>query len=276
MTMNKKKGIFSGTDEVIAKFFGVESRSFIDHKTISKGLSKNNYTATDYVELITSIYKCLERNWSGKCRSSQNWRITPVLNIGHNNTSPEVMLERAFAQLSANGHIDGWVNQVPVVSGLVENTEEGRRAIDLLYLEQGTAEFVELKWATNTPIYAAMEILEYGIAYLFSRQHQNELGYTGNRLMALNEVTLSVLAPLEYYSGYKLDWLTNNLEQGIKIFSENLTNSELSMRFEFQAFPSEFSLPFENGAQVNEQCNTREPNATTRYLVDMLSNRVLV
>ncbi len=112
------------------------------------------------------------------------------------------------------------------------------------------AAFVELKWASDTPVYAAFEILLYGLAFVFSFTHREKLGYQSCSLMVVNEVALEVLAPHDFYSGYKLGWLQRGLDQAVRTLSKEKLDGRFSMGFEFLTFPPNFELPFAKGSEV--------------------------
>jgi hypothetical protein len=87
-------------------------------------------------------------------------------------------------------------------------------------LAHGVWEFIELKVNSDTPLYAAMEILQYGLLFLFSRHHQQELQYdTSKELLQATQIHLKVLAPSRYYTSnragapYQLQWLEESLNE---------------------------------------------------------------
>ena len=201
------------------------------------GILKNVRIALDQEQPnIGRAIETIESNWSGKkSRSRQNWRSKVVLldeNSGYL-TNPnwkysEVGLERhivvACAEVCA-GRRDLW-NQMPVASGLLPLpskdpngkrpvSSEGRRAVDLIYRPEGAkgpVEFLELKvqrrsGSRDSLRDAALELLEYGVLYLFSRKHRKTLGYdkpiedNAYEVLDAPYVRLRVLAPPNYYEG---------------------------------------------------------------------------
>lgn len=92
---------------------------------------------------------------------------------------------------------------------------EGRRAIDLVYQQDGADdvyEFLELKirrqdGSADTLLHAASEVLEYGLLYLFSRKNQSVLKYQDTPdvgryiVLTAREIRLRVLADTSYYQG---------------------------------------------------------------------------
>jgi hypothetical protein len=91
-------------------------------------------------------------------RSHENWRWPRLQpQIAAHNTSPEVVLERAIAAACGRTGRTDWANQVPVASGLIVGAADRRRAIDLVH-KRGERHFelIELKIASDTPLYAAL------------------------------------------------------------------------------------------------------------------------
>lgn len=207
-------------------------------------------------ELVKAVYDQIDSNWRGRTyrngASLENWRFAKQPKIGKDNKSLEVKLERAIVNVPKEmwPDADNWANQVPTASGLVGDKADKRRAIDLVHRcenEKGWYEFIELKVKSDTPLYAAMEVLSYGVLYIFSRTNLYALGYNGkNELLAAKGIHLRVLAPCVYYMGCKLDWLEKEVNSGLKKFlAERM--SGFKMDFKFKAFPRSFRVePFPN------------------------------
>jgi len=202
----------------------------------------------DGYQLITELLGIIERNWLdartgyGKDPSTENWRLVPLPEISKKNTSLEVTLERAMVDLSPAD----WANQVPTSSGLCGSTQDKRRAIDLVY-KNGLKEytFFELKIASDTPLFAAMEILIYGILYMFTRQHIDELGYDNGEKVLLQAQTihLRTLAPRKYYRKVDLTWLDKAINAGLTKYLSEQTEIPLKMDFGFITITDEFEWP---------------------------------
>jgi hypothetical protein len=99
-------------------------------------------------------------------------------------------------------------------------------------------DLVELKIKSDTPLYAAMEILGYGLIYLASRTDRAEiLKYNVADLPVLNanRISLCVLAPANYYEG-SLMWLQDAINDGLKRFA----TTDLNIDFCFQKFGNQF------------------------------------
>ena len=98
---------------------------------------------------------------------------------------------------------------------------------------------IELKTESDTPLYAAFEILLYGLIYLFSRCHMRELGYDmkDQRLLGADSIHLRVLASDQFYKeGPSLGWLERDLNDAIRWFAKTKRN-DLVMDFSFRASP---------------------------------------
>ena len=153
-------------------------------------------------------------------------------NINPNNPSRETRLEREIVQLDQNA----WFNQIPVASGVLGSREDKRCAVDLIHhyrTPTGKEHYalIELKVESDTPLYAAFEVLRYGLLYLVSRSSKLE-DYSPKRLplFAADGIHLRVLAPRKFYEGSKLGWLEQSLSQGVNIFARKF---EIEMDFAF-------------------------------------------
>ena len=85
----------------------------------------------------------------------------------------------------------------------------------------------------GTPLFAAMEILQYGVLYIFSRENAKTLGYkvADIELLLATGIHLKVLAPATYYEGYDLSWLEENINGGLDNF---LDPSERGFKMDFK------------------------------------------
>lgn len=164
-------------------------------------------------------------------RSQENWRWhRPQLRIASHNSSPEVVLERAIvAACGRTGRTD-WSNQIPVASGLIDGAADGRRAIDLVrQCGERHFELIELKIASDTPLYAAVEIIGYGCIWLLARR--NPPGQK-SLILEADHVDLRVLAPTDYYARYELTELEATLDRGCRALGQA---QGLTLTFAFQA-----------------------------------------
>lgn len=159
------------------------------------------------------------------------------------NADPEIKLERAIVCTHTRSPTN-WANQMPTSSGFVGPRADKHRNIDLIHrCEDGAYEFIELKVNSDTPLYAAMEILQNAVLYIFSRENEQKMKWGSVNPKPLREATvihLRVLAPRSYYEGYNLDWLEKNICNGFKAFLARRA-PKLQMDFRFDVFPPWFS-----------------------------------
>jgi hypothetical protein len=140
-------------------------------------------------------------------RSRQNWRFEKRDKPpSPKNKSREVLCERGIVSLQPDKWADAekWVNQVPVASGLTGSSRDKRRCIDLVRrLRHGEYDFVELKIGSDTPLYAAMEVLVYGLLYIFWRCDARLTAFralpNGPAMLEASAIHLIVAAPAGYY-----------------------------------------------------------------------------
>ena len=149
-----------------------------------------------------------------KNRSQQNWRWCNIQpQIGAANRSPEVVLERAIAASCLRAGRADWGNQVPVASGLILGASDRRRAIDLVHRRgERHFEFIELKIASDTPLYAAIEIIGYACIWLLARGDRPS---RRSALLDAEQIDLRVLAPAAFYGRYELQALESSLHQSL-------------------------------------------------------------
>ena len=170
------------------------------------------------LDLPSIVYRTVARNWAEGAaaaninRSRQNWRWTLQPSISAANRSPEVVLERAIAAACASAGRDDWANQIPVASGLVAAAGDGRRAIDLAQRHDGQHyELIELKVASDTPLYAAVELLGYASLWLLARETPPA---HAPALLAADLIDLRVLAPAAFYEPFQLAKLEQSIQCG--------------------------------------------------------------
>ncbi|MBL9164611.1 MAG: hypothetical protein JNL18_17925 [Planctomycetaceae bacterium] len=211
--------------------------------------------------LIDQMFQRCQTAWQAaaeaqrRCRSSENWRSAKCLECRDDNPSQEVVLERLLARLTD----DTWWNQVPVDSGLLES--QGRRKIDLVHREGDRFAIVELKVNSNTPLYAAMQVVQYGVAYLFFRRFvlqeiQKGADAVCPPIMQAAALDLVVLAPAEYYSrfGGSPSWLESFEQQINAQLSASKTREvcEIPMSFRFESFPVDFKWSLDLASDPSE------------------------
>jgi hypothetical protein len=198
------------------------------------------------LNLPEHIYARVSENYrlcgasENKDRSSQNWRWVLQPQISERNTSPEVVLERAVASACQRLNRSDWCNQVPVASGLAGGAGDRRRAIDLIH-QRGSRhfEFIELKIASDTPLFAAVEIIGYASAWLLARADPPS---ARSILMGAERIDLRVLAPGAYYGGYDLGDLARSLDRSVGAIGDRF---DTAMLFGFDVLPQQLLSPRE-------------------------------
>lgn len=221
--------------------------------------------------LVVELHSHIVANWKGRTPSRENWRLERQTVIAPRNKSPEVVLERAIAMLGKRGVLARWYNQIPVASGLVDGRADKRAAVDLIHVQTGQTDLVELKWASDNPVFAVFEILQYGIAYLLCRDNSEAFGYENKELLRAECVGLQVLAPKFYYEHYDLSFLGEGIRHGL-IDLCSRRDDGLRMTFQFLAFAADFQLPFTSGQDVLDQQGVPIDQGPNKLLVDAINN----
>jgi hypothetical protein len=216
------------------------------HEKSCQRLSNCPPAGFDSLSLLTALYNRIAINWDASNYhkgSEENWRLNrPRSVLADRNKSPEVCLERAIVRTmkTLEPTCLSWVNQVPIASGLVHATADRSRKIDLVHiLGGGIFEFIELKVRSDTPLYAAMEILKYGLVYAFCRYagRLQQSIFKDLELREAKRIHLRVLAPAAYYENSDLSWLEASLNEGLTAFcAAQRFNCDLDFAFETLAF----------------------------------------
>ena len=239
--------ILDGADSAIDRWLGVEKRGRPGQhrlKSASRRLRGRPRMRRDAAGLISVLLCIMGRNleearydgtWDPP---GENWRLRrrprpPVSPGAH----PEAALERRIVSLRPRT----WANQVPTALGLCGPRSDRRRCVDLVERKERSDEFLfyELKWRSDTPLMAAMEILQYGAIYIFCRYLLLESACAGAHgdLLRAKIVRLRVLAPARYYGDADLKWLEDAIRGGLDRFLGNEGRLDLQMDFAFEAFP---------------------------------------
>jgi hypothetical protein len=267
-------GILAGVHKFIDRELGVSqvgtTSPHFRHLESCRQLSDKEIENFNGAAFVESIYRKLKENWTGGIGSDKNWRWEPrpTLTKGKDDKGhlgAEVPFERTIAILSEMRHfgLKDWTNQMPVASKLT-NEPEGRRAIDLVHrCRDGVYDFIELKLpgdkSHETPLAAAIEVLIYGLLYVFSRVHLKELKYDSLEKEVLSDATkqinLLVVAPLRFYVDersrdkrtYNLAWFQRSLNSGLSAVLQ-VTDPKLALRmsFQFEAIDDKFLQPDES------------------------------
>jgi hypothetical protein len=243
------QGLTAGVDEAIDEALGVPQIGRAPHYRHRRTyhwlmrMSPERQATIDFLKLMTRVYIQIEKNWrNGEYRYKRgpgegNWVLRKCEQyVDDPDQAAETILERRIIQ----SHPDSWYNQVPVASGLCGSACDKRAAIDLIAEKgQGVYELIELKIKSDHPLRAALEVIVYGLIYIFSR-HNPELGYdlTKNPLLSARAIHLKVLAPLKYYRSGSPQWLESGLNRALENF---LSGACFTMDFQFQAFPNDLT-----------------------------------
>jgi hypothetical protein len=238
--------LFAGTDTIVNGCFGISS---FRHMSAILKLGAKPPENFNGQEFIAHLFQHIARNWDeclavlAKPPSMQNWRwFEPKPAMAERNNSPEVTLERkAIIEMLAAGRTD-WSNQVPIASGMIVGAGDRRRAIDWVHQRSSNAfDFIELKVNSDNPLYATVELLQYGVIWLLSRKQKQLLGYCGRTLIEADDIRLSVLAPRQFYRSLDLSWLSTCINEGLRVLGEEHEGVKLS--FAYETFPEWFSWP---------------------------------
>jgi hypothetical protein len=261
-------GILSGVgsliDEHIAMVTGPdfwrklgERPPYYLRKGIYKLLKRNIPADADLRPLAPAVLARIARNFyragltPGQTCSPENWRFELKRDYSLHTTSQEVRLEREWVRRQIE---TSWCNQIPVASGFTGPTSGKRRAIDLGWnINSESAVFVELKWDTNDPIYAAFEIFTYGILYVFARRFLTE-HYRTTPWMGMKRVLLTVLTPAAFYDDYPRNvvaWLERQLNCAVATLTADHKDDPFRMGFCFAELRPEFKKGW-TGAALDE------------------------
>jgi hypothetical protein len=185
--------------------------------------------------------------WTAKGKESgqKTWCLS------HRRLSVALAGEVALERKIVNPVTEGWWAQVPAVSGF-NVSGAAKRSIDLVQ-ETGNREFrfIELKTnlKTNNPIYAAIELILYGIFYSHIRANaglRSKLNKDSAKLLDATAVEFAVLAPREYYEKSLTPVVREAklLEFGGKLSDAfaNLGGSTVRMSFAFRVFDENAAL----------------------------------
>ncbi|MDT8068502.1 MAG: hypothetical protein ROO76_10100 [Terriglobia bacterium] len=256
--LDSPSSLLQGVDDFVDSHFGVAEigRTSPHYKHLASYRRVAGYSNIDGHALLIGMFHLIEANWPRcACRGEQNWRWRKVLEIDEKNESAEKIFEKAIARDTG----DDWVNMVPVASGVMPDINEGGRRIDLVHrFAPAEYEFIELKLGANsqTPLRAAIEILEYGLIYIFSRKFIEGLGYDrDNGLLNAKKVVLSVVAPALSYVPGSLCSLELALNEAMpKLLAE--INVPIEMSFRFYMLPGIVTWPM-GAASALDTMNTR-------------------
>ncbi len=215
------------------------------------------------VDVPLIVYTTVARNWAeGRAaenvnRSGQNWRWTLQPHISAANRSAEVVLERAIATACVAEGRDDWANQIPVASGLIAGAADRRRAIDLAQRRgERHYELIELKVASDTPLYAAVELLGYVSLWFLARE---TAPLHAPALLAADRIDLSVLAPSAFYAPFRLAELEQSVATGAQALGDA---KDVAVTFAFDVLPDGVAeQPAKNGSLLDALAERRRLHA---------------
>jgi hypothetical protein len=254
--------ILAGVDTLIDSWcglsglpqYGTSDKAGYFSKQAAIDLSKNggplgsSGTSVDTTNLLNQILERIAKNHTEagrKVPSEPTWELRKETRLNPGNQSPEKILEKVIAMLLD----EAWSNQVVTASGLVPQADQLRN-IDLVHdCGNKEFEFIELKYGTaeqgfgsNNPLYAAWEVVLYGLLYAYARLH---LPVThGKPLLQATMIRLVVLAPEGFYTyrerggpdeRLNLAWLENTINTGLGSVVPGLP-----IAFEFQKLTKDF------------------------------------
>ena len=281
------KGILHDVEKFIDEALHIQDiggRPHYRHKAAYDRLSLSFLASLDVCDLLHKIYRQIETNWKARTYrnnpSKENWRFKPQPKISPHNKGLEIKLQKAIIRIRKNASsrdATNWVNHIPTASGLWDHKCDKHRAIDLVHLLPGKsrydeAEFIELKVDRNSghPLHAAIEVLLYGVLYIFSRRHFKDLQYDGENqpLLQAKTIHLVVLAPFtKYYADCKLDcleMLENKIMGGVERFVQ--ASEGYKMDFQFQAFPLRFGVGGANDEDIIQALEKRVKGSRSIWL----------
>lgn len=218
-----------------------------------KGRSLTDQPTLDVKQTIQRAMEALGTNipaadWAP---AQSNWKWEKSPRIASHNPSQEKTLEKLTTFLLN----DCWVNQVPVCNGLVANGRANACRIDLAHrVADREYELIELKFGTegtsgsDHPLFAALEVVHYGLMYLLFRQRQFQR-QRDHHMLDANKIKLIVLAPAAWYrfkergnpilKPFDFGWLATQLSTGLQDYSVQ-HKMDLELHMEFQTLSSSF------------------------------------
>jgi len=262
--------ILAGVDNLIDDWCGLSSAGGVGtgtplyaNKSAARLLSEHqrplgsDLAPSDTTELFKNILDQIRGNFRADRQVSDTlWVLRKETGLDPiNNKSSEKLLEKVIASC-----LDptSWYNQLTTASGLRSAHADKARNIDLVHKRhdgKSAYEFIELKYqesadshGANNPLYAAWEIVCYGLLYVFARTTQKLQSLPHRPLLdatKVKKVHLIVLAPEGYYQykrragdyrRYRLEWLEEAINKGLK----SVTVQGLMIDFVFQKFTPEF------------------------------------
>jgi len=254
--------ILSEIEHAISKHFGLFEKQIYGKRPIkSKKLSidvSSGYLKIDPNSILwslTLIYMTI-KNKRNKNRkpSENNWIFRKKTETNHKDG--EDHLERIIAK-----NVNFAYNQMSTLSGLFDQDQLKRCAIDLVYAnknENNNYELIELKIDSDTPVYATYEIIFRFIAYSYYKINFmcGQISHSKNNsdydLFSAKKIFLTVLAPKEYYDEYNLIVFEKSINEALKKWIEHKNKHIACLpqaEFLFKKFDLENKKNFNNFSQ---------------------------
>jgi hypothetical protein len=225
----------------------------IRHRSKAQRMGATSLSNTSPTAFIKDALEAFACSWweNPSTTTKKNWQWRPS-ERRYSASKREVALERNIVKRCG---LDRWTFQMSTMSGLVDGRKHKRRSIDLVHqVDEDRYDFIELKTGSDNPVYAAFEILGYGLAYCRARQYGSLHGGSGRHdVMQARAVQLVVLAPRPWYQykarrppairSYEVARLTSFLNAGLSTLPSELKLKGLdSLGFEFRMYDDEPSL----------------------------------
>jgi hypothetical protein len=250
----KPQNIVASLDDDIDEFFGLDAVGLSHQDKKACLLLCDEQPQKDGAELVCRLLDRIVRNRSAltetgrAARGSQTWRWKKNISLRRDYEGIEVRIERAIARLLN----DDWVNQVPAASGLTDANNR-RCCVDIVHRRHAVEfDFIELKAlrpginssGAQTPLFASMEVLKYGLLFLFCKKNRDLLfpgGIEHRPILNANRVHLEVLMTPNCYlhsarkGPFRIAWLNRLITDGLNELNEyqKLTNCDSGVQFEF-------------------------------------------
>jgi len=132
---------------------------------------------------------------------------------------------------------------MPTLSGYFGPRRYKRRSVDLVHeLAPGHYRFIELKVRSDNPLYAAFEVLSYGLTYLLARRYGPVQSDSQYKVLRAEVCELVVLGPSAWYGRFSQEQrslLTSLLDQALDhALAESNDTGLKRMTFQFMEFPA--------------------------------------
>ncbi len=243
-----RANVYRTFQATVTALFGGDTDNRRNAQRLSDGLPPGLHDS----DFISTLFECFASDrWqspTSPARSNWLWRTEGT---DHSDTRAEVKLER---DVFDRGGSATWSFQMSTMSGLFEPGGHQRRAIDLVHrIEPDAFAFIELKVDSNNPVFAAFEILGYGLAYCQARRFADvHSSASTHDVLRARKIQLVVLAPSRWYKFnlrgapkqfFRLVELSAAFNDGLERLRLKLGLSDLdALTFEFRQFEDEPSL----------------------------------